>query len=451
MNRLSAAPRQTAGEAPLHAGGILQRKCDCGNHTVAGGECAECSKKQMSLQRATRDSESDAQNTGGAPAIVHDVLRSTGQPLDAQTRAFMEPRFGHDFSRVRVHIDARAAESAQAVNALAYTLGRDIVFAAGHYAPQSSSGRLILAHELTHVVQQQDQSPTPGQPITIGGKNEHEHQADATALAVNGGLVPARFNSSAGAVIMRLTPEKFRENLGATADQKTAIDALFENKTFLELWNYLKGCPATPKRDLGPLNLKVTPGLVIRGKERYGGYSPMTRTLEINPTKPEHKSNTAELIDTIVHELIHAIDDLAAECKKAGAKDAPLGGAATVSNAPSRADVAGKPEEKKLMDELGPGASNPCEEFIDINKAAQQIIIQVIKSNIEVAKVGRPTITFVNEILKTDPKALAEYEKCRKTACAKASEADRDKEMAACSANILSKFMPKSLKPKTSP
>jgi hypothetical protein len=451
MNRLSAAPHQTANGAPLNAGGILQRKCDCGNHTVAGGKCAECSKKQMSLQRATQASESDTQNSGGVPPIVHDVLRSAGQPLDAQTRAFMEPRFGHDFSRVRVHTDARAAQSAQAVNALAYTLGRDIVFAAGHYSPRSSSGRLILAHELTHVVQQQGQSPIPGQPIALGGKDEHEHHADATALAVNRDLTPAGLNSRAGAAIMLLTPQKFRENLGATPDQKTAIDALFTNKTFLELWNYLRDCPAAPKKDLGALNLKVTPGLVIRGKERYGGYNPVTRTLEINPTKPEHKSNTAELIDTIVHELIHAVDDLTAECKKAGAKDPPLAGAATVSNAPSRADVAGKPEEKKLMDELGPGASNPCEEFIDINKAAQQIIIQVIKSNIEVAKVGRPTITFVNEILRTDPKALAEYEKCRKAACAKASEADRDKEIAACSANILSKFMPKSLKPKTTP
>ena len=70
-----------------------------------------------------------------APSIIHDVLRAPGQPLDATTRAFMEPRFGHDFSRVRVHSDAKAAESARAVNALAYTVGQDVVFGVGQYAP----------------------------------------------------------------------------------------------------------------------------------------------------------------------------------------------------------------------------------------------------------------------------------------------------------------------------
>ena len=66
----------------------------------------------------------------------------------------MESQFGYDFSRVRIHADAAAAESALAVNALAYTVGRDIVFAAGRYAPATPAGRGLLAHELTHVVQQ---------------------------------------------------------------------------------------------------------------------------------------------------------------------------------------------------------------------------------------------------------------------------------------------------------
>jgi hypothetical protein len=88
------------------------------------------------------------------PLIVHDVLRSPGQPLDAATRAFFEPRFGRDFSQVRVHTDAPAAESAQAVNALAYTMGRDIVFGAGEYALGTTAGQWLLAHELAHTVQQ---------------------------------------------------------------------------------------------------------------------------------------------------------------------------------------------------------------------------------------------------------------------------------------------------------
>jgi hypothetical protein len=89
-----------------------------------------------------------------APPVVHDVLRSPGQPLDAATRAFMEPRFGHDFGKVRVHADARAAEAASSIDARAFTSDRSVVFGGGAYAPQTESGRRLLAHELTHVVQQ---------------------------------------------------------------------------------------------------------------------------------------------------------------------------------------------------------------------------------------------------------------------------------------------------------
>jgi hypothetical protein len=86
----------------------------------------------------------------GVPLIVHEVLRSPGQPLDSQTRAFFEPRFGHDFSKVRVHTDTRASESTRAVNALAYTVGQDVAFASGQYAPRTDAGARLLAHELAH-------------------------------------------------------------------------------------------------------------------------------------------------------------------------------------------------------------------------------------------------------------------------------------------------------------
>ena len=93
-----------------------------------------------------------------APPIVHEVLRSSGQPLDPATRAFMEPRFGHDFSRVQVYADASAEQSAREVNAHAYTVGNSVVFGAGRFAPETSEGRRLIAHELTHVVQQQTAS-----------------------------------------------------------------------------------------------------------------------------------------------------------------------------------------------------------------------------------------------------------------------------------------------------
>jgi Domain of unknown function (DUF4157) len=117
-----------------------------------------------------------------APPIVHDVLRSPGQPLDTATRAFMEPRFGHDFSKVRVHSDARAAEAASVLSARAYTVGDNVVFGPGRYAPATKLGHRLMAHELTHVVQQR-----AGVHLTKGfGEvgDQYEQQADRVADTV---------------------------------------------------------------------------------------------------------------------------------------------------------------------------------------------------------------------------------------------------------------------------
>ena len=136
-----------ATDSPLITGCLLQRKCACGQHT-GGGECEECQKKKQTLQRK----EGSGAESVGVPPIVREVLRSPGQPLDPVTRSYLEPRFGRDFSHVRVHVDTRAAESAQAVNALAYTVGRNVVFGAGQYQPQAMAGKALMAHELTNLI-----------------------------------------------------------------------------------------------------------------------------------------------------------------------------------------------------------------------------------------------------------------------------------------------------------
>ena len=89
------------------------------------------------------------------------ALRGGGRPLPESTRTFFEARFGHDFSKVRVHADSRAAEAARSVNARAFTVGPDVVFAPGQYAPRADSGKRLLAHELTHVVQQAPEAVRP--------------------------------------------------------------------------------------------------------------------------------------------------------------------------------------------------------------------------------------------------------------------------------------------------
>ncbi|HWM92809.1 MAG TPA: DUF4157 domain-containing protein [Thermoanaerobaculia bacterium] len=125
----------------------VQRACAC------GGTCDDCrQKEEEKLRRATAESAGPAPSE--APRSVRDVLRSPGRPLDPAARSFFEPRFGRDFGGVRIHTGSQAEASARDVSALAYTVGDDIVFGAGRYAPGTSSGDHLLAHELTHVVQQ---------------------------------------------------------------------------------------------------------------------------------------------------------------------------------------------------------------------------------------------------------------------------------------------------------
>jgi hypothetical protein len=135
------------------------------------------------LQRATNGMTP----LNDAPLAVNRVLQSgTGCPLDDATRTFMEPRFGYDFSDVRVHADAGAAESARAINALAYTLGHDIVFGTGKYAPGTAEGRKLLAHELTHVVQQStiDARASESQPTTVA-RSQYKLEAEVRNNAEN--------------------------------------------------------------------------------------------------------------------------------------------------------------------------------------------------------------------------------------------------------------------------
>jgi hypothetical protein len=119
----------------------------------------------MGDAQLSRHAAQPASNVGhDIPAGVGETLRSSGRPLDRRARTFLEPRFGHDFSGVRVHTDSTAAASASAINALAYTAGEHIVFATGHYDPSSRDGQRLLAHELTHVIQQRGHVTAPRLP-----------------------------------------------------------------------------------------------------------------------------------------------------------------------------------------------------------------------------------------------------------------------------------------------
>lgn len=230
------AAKPQAVSTSKHAGMLLQRKCACGSPTSSlTGECAECkSKKRLQTKLAIGASndplEQEADRvadqvlaaptnpavsgappqiqrfagqqsapTGTLPASVDRVLASSGRPLEPTTRQDMEQRFGHDFSQVRVHADANAAESARAVNALAYAVGHHVAFDTGRYSPQTEAGGRLLAHELAHIVQQrrgpaavhaQRAVSEPGDPA--------EREADAAAdLAIRGLPVPSLVQTAA--------------------------------------------------------------------------------------------------------------------------------------------------------------------------------------------------------------------------------------------------------------
>jgi len=135
----------------------IRRKCSL---CEAGGKpCQDCADEEKHIQRQSESSNEP--NEGTVPSIVHEVLQSPGEKLDSKTKAFFESSFEYDFGNVRIHNDARAAGSAKAINALAYTSGRNIIFGPGQYSPNSNNGRRLLAHELTHVVQQGAANRTP--------------------------------------------------------------------------------------------------------------------------------------------------------------------------------------------------------------------------------------------------------------------------------------------------
>jgi LysM repeat protein len=129
----------------------IQRKCGCGGSC---GDCKSGSSSDDEVHRLLQRKSVSGEDVHVAPENVEGVLRQAGAPLDATTRSFMEPRFGHNFTNVRVHSGAEAAEAADSVGARAYTVGRHIVFGAGEYRPGTADGQRLLAHELTHVTQQ---------------------------------------------------------------------------------------------------------------------------------------------------------------------------------------------------------------------------------------------------------------------------------------------------------
>jgi len=197
VNRTAFAQDNNSENFSPHSSGILQRKCtSCSSKTIAEDECNECANKGSKLQRKlsigasndTLELEADrvadqvmskspyfsiatavpkirrvSTSAGGpntsVPVSVNRVLDGSGALMQSALRQDMEQRFSHDFSQVKLHTNEAAVKSTNDINAHAYTVGNNVVFGAGQFAPETDVGRRLLGHELTHVVQQSKQSP----------------------------------------------------------------------------------------------------------------------------------------------------------------------------------------------------------------------------------------------------------------------------------------------------
>jgi Domain of unknown function (DUF4157) len=352
-------------------------------------------KSRHAPPRVTTDSTT-------APPVVHDVLRSPGHPLDEATRGFMERRFDHDFSQVRVHNDAQASESADAVNATAYTVGRHVVFGAGQYQPSRDQGRELIAHELTHVLHQNSAEYAPG-PLPVGRTDDAtETDARATAAAVRAGAANAVAVQSGHALLRQPDPKKPQQPTPAQ-NYQTALTTIKQKDP--EVFRYLAGTTLNAKSKVHSgtetdttvkppitiafeFNLNVTSGKLAAGRDAaftggipvFGGKD-TARTFTADMTMEISSGVTSTptaMAEALYHESIHMllfIEDLIPS-KGTKKHSTSMAGyrataAASATTAPTLADLA----KYMSADWTARKIANPTTPA----KAAQEILDHIVE------------------------------------------------------------------------
>lgn len=365
------------------------------NATKIQRKCAACEDEDQKVQRKSiLDGISPiVQNKGHGSNVVSEGIsqqiyssKGNGNAMDSKTLNFMNNEFEADLSGVKIHTDSNAIQMSKDLNARAFTLGNDIYFNQGEYNPNTQSGKHLLAHELTHTLQQ------------------------ARGLQLS-------------PVVQRSTIAAFKSDLEAMSrNHAIVIRELFLHPRFVPLITYLGGCPA------GIIDFQVTRiQQRVRGRlvDLFGGFDPSSGSgpsnLTVNPFRPEHVSNPMEVVDTIVHESIHAILDLNSVCTSSS-NPFPL--ASNILDAPhdpelaplmaagghalDRGDVAtlsaggtmtasGANVQEFLQNNYGPSASRPETHFVDLNMRGQELVTAII-SDIRRAhpSIGAETVSFDN-------------------------------------------------------
>jgi hypothetical protein len=310
--------------------GVVQARLAIGQHDASEEQEAERMAEQVirapephsadvqeRLQIKAAGAGSASRVRASVPPVINEVLHSPGQPLDPSLRAAFEPRFGRDFSHVRVHTGSEAAASARSINALAYTAGSDIVFGAGQFSPQSPQGQHLLAHELAHVVQQsrsgasapaiQRQEQTESQSQSQGGGvqvavNTNCNETDARAIALSIARAQAMVNAALD-WFRNASPENdllvnalLRARFGSdSAGTRSAVDRRLATVSAILV-----------EASKANVFLNCTgPSDAVCSKNEYYAYVRQGEGYRINFCRDFFKMNPEEQVWGIIHETCH--------------------------------------------------------------------------------------------------------------------------------------------------
>jgi uncharacterized protein DUF4157 len=325
-----------------------QRASNC------GGECPECRSKHpvQEMERLQAKHIGASGSKGGSiPPVVNEALRSPSQSLGAETRAFMEPRFGHDFSQVQVHADTKAADSARALDALAYTVGPHVVFGAKQFVPHTTEGRRLLAHELTHVVQQRSQKnsdrkvvmrqPRPRVEAKFAGctgaqENQIEAAAQDARAAINAAAAvignaygrPDRLTQAHRQLLLDHFHTTSHDDLRAILGNYTSIKRAFEAGLKFR-------CETTCKKDVSQA---VCVGGYAVATKLFGGFGPIHVCFDQSPGGCDFASSAAhDNTALLIHEAAHRYAGIKGDVYRWDSDYATLSSDAAIDNADSYA------------------------------------------------------------------------------------------------------------------
>jgi uncharacterized protein DUF4157 len=414
----SLGQRTVEGSSQNTADASFQRNCDC------GGTCGDCRKKEHH-GHAKLQMKAAAPNVATgveAPPIVHEVLSSPGQPLDSATRAFMEPKFGHDFSQVRVHTDEQAAESARAVGAKAYTVGQKIFFAAGEYLPGTPAGQKLLGHELAHVIQQRSAAPLSlrrqpaGQPSRPAadktsqdqelprlGRESHVGDPDiCSKIDLSDLKLPRTRNGAAYfevkskgirflAAVDAKQSAKIRKIIPGVADQMTKLNAVLNNVGIkIELVIVTYGTSMLARLCGQPVSIIDVSEFTAETGAHEGMHSITNTLLELSQVPVPQGAAARNFLDRMA-DIYHQLDDIQVQI-------AP-GDVESASNLVDPHTLNPKEPSEHPQQNVDEFISSAAAVFLNYRKALEKKIAELGKQDSRIISLGADLVSLLDDAI----------------------------------------------------